>query len=266
MAATGFSRILTDRRFEDYKSAKQHFQHRHCKEFIISGHGDSSIAGEMQFSSETLDYIGAEAQAYIRTEAVDANQDGKYVYMIYCTEAGVIKGPVTADIAATETDEVAIGDADFFRLREMWSEVESATAGDKMVLLTDAAMAGGDNYGYIDDGNSRWASQRYFVPSATQVEHAYLGRVIAQAPQIAAAAAALDAIILTITYTPKVISNIEDSAAADLSVTLTFNKELDWQPMIELEPATEVTFSWTDTTTGQAIWFEADFLEVYVKV
>jgi len=268
MATTGFSRVLTNRHFEDYRSAKQHFKGRHCKEFIISGTGNSVAAGEFQFASETLDYEDAEAQAYIRTEADDEGQDDAYVYIIYQDDDGVIYGPVTADLANPNTEEIAIGSTNFYRLREMWSEVESATAGGKMVMLCDDEMAGDDNWGYIDDGNSRWAAQRYFVPSATQVEHAYLGRVIAQAPQIAAAAAAVDAIILTITYTPKAIDNIEASAAADLAVTLTFNKELDWQPMIELEPATDVYIEVKKVNDAlhDEIYVEASYLEVYARV
>ena len=175
MAATGFSRIVENRRFEDYRSMKQSYQHFHTKEYIISGHGNSSIAGELQFSSEDTDYVGAAAQACIRCEADDANQHGKYVYLTYQNASGVILGPVTADLdGADSTTEVNIGAADCYRVREMYSEIESATAGGKMITLTDAAMAAGDNWAYIDDGNSQFAAQRYFVPSATPVSYTHL--------------------------------------------------------------------------------------------
>lgn len=268
MAATGQSRVISDRRWEDYRSLKQHYQHRHTKEFVISGNGDSSVAGEIQFNDLTIHYIAAEGQVYIRTELDDlANQDSKYVYIEYQDDTGAIKTILTADLdnANTTTEVIVTGASDFYRLRQMYSEVEATAT--KAIVLTDAVMGGADDhFGVIEDGNSQFAAQRYFVPDAASVPHSYLGRIIAQGPQIAAAAAAVDAIILTVTYTPKIVDIGEAQIKADITAVLTFNKELDWQPCIELEPATEVSFSWTDTTTGQAIWFEADFLEVYAKV
>jgi len=263
--SAGFSRIVENRRFEDYRSMKQAYLHSHTKEYIISGSGTTADA-EFEFATEAMDYIGTEAQAYIRCEADDGNQDDAYVYLVYTDDDGVIQDPVTADIDSTvdSTKEVAIGSTNFWRIREMYSEVESATGGGKAIVLTDDDMDAAARWGMIEDNESAWAAQRYFVPSATQVEHSYLGRVIAKSPQIAAAAAAIDAIILTITLTPKIIDRGEPQVAADKNIVLTFNKDLDWQPCIELEPATDVIFSWNHTTTGQAVWFEADFLEVYV--
>ena len=262
--SAGFSRIVSNRRFEDYRSMKQHFQHRFTKEYIISGSGTTAGA-EFEFATEAMDYIGTEAQATIRTELDDATQHSKYVYMTYTNDDGVILGPVTADLdGANSTTEVNIGAADFWRIRELYTEV--ASLATKAIVITDADMDAAARWGMVEDNETQWHAQRYFVPSATQVEHSYLGRVIATGPQIAAAAAAVDSIILTITLTPKVITGAEDQLAADKDIILTWNKNLDWQPCIELEPATDVIFSWNHTTTGQVIWFEADFLEVYVKV
>ena len=111
MAATGFSRVLTNRHFEDYRSMKQYYNGRLCKEFIISGHGNSAAAGEFEFASEDTDYIGTAAQAYIRVEGVDATQDGKYVYLIYCTETGIITGPVTKESLELAITQVVVGNS-----------------------------------------------------------------------------------------------------------------------------------------------------------
>ena len=259
---TGFSRIEKDRRFEDYRSMKQAYQHKSCKEFIISGTGTTANA-EFEFTSDTVDYPAAEDQVYIRTELNDATQVGKYVYIEYCDDDGVIKGPLGAVHAADTSDEVIItGASDFFRLRRMWCQV--ASLATKAIQLTDDDMDAATHYGFIEDGETAWAAQRYFVPSATQVDHSYLGRILVEVPHMLAAAAAIDAVILTLTYTPKVIAYSDyDQLKAAKTLILPFNENLDWEPCIELEPATDVVFSWNHTTTGQTIWFEADFLEVY---
>jgi hypothetical protein len=88
-----------------------------------------------------------------------------------------------------------------------------------------------------------------------------------------AAATAVDAVILTCSYTPRAFTatgtdaqaegGAEVGVAANITAVVPFNHETVWEPLIELAPATEVTFSWNHTTTGQTIWFEATMLEVY---
>lgn len=269
MAATGtgISKVLTKRRFEDYASMKQWFQHWKCTEFIISGYGDVKANAQFLFTDgDTINYIAAEGQAYIRTEANDdPNQVGKYVYIEYCTEAGLIKRG-NAVLAADTTTVASIGDADFFRLRQMISEVVSDTGGGKAVLLTDAVWGGADDtFGFIDDDQSVAVMDKYYVPKASQVVHTYLGRVKANTSYMAAAATAIDDIILTVAFTPKAVNIGASSVAVATTILISFNTILDWQPLIELEPATEVTFSWAKETTDQPVWFEATFLEVWVK-
>ena len=167
---TGISRVLENRRFEDYKSLKQHFQHnRRITEVIIEGMTttDGALA-EVNFAvGDIINYIAAEGQAYIRIEQLDANQDGKYIYLQYQDDTGAVQDWVTADIAAAETDEVAIGSTDFYRIRQMYSEVEAST--NDAIILTDADMGGADDvYGFINDGNSQFNLERFFTqPNAT---------------------------------------------------------------------------------------------------
>lgn len=266
--AKGISRVLKDRRFEDYRSLKQHYQYRHILEFVISGFGDVKASAIWLFTDgDTINYIGSEGQAYIRTEANDdPNQVGKYVYIEYCTELGLVKS-ANAVLAADTTTAVTIGDADFYRLRQMISEVVSATAGGKSILLSDAVWGGADDtFGFIDDDQSVAVIDKYYVPIASQVQHTYLGRIKANTSYMAAAATAIDDIVLTVAFTPKAVDLGKKSIAVATTIEVTFNSILDWQPLIELEPATEVTFSWAKATTDQPMWFEATFLEVYARV
>lgn len=267
----GFTRIEENRRFEDLRSAKQHFTNRHVTEYIMGGTGATGAGIEMSWTSDDLDYPAAEDQVYIRTEANDdPAQVGKYVYIEYCDDDGLILGPLGAVHSADTTDEKIItGASDFFRLRRMWAEVESDAAGGKAHQLTDADLDAATHYAFIEDGESSWAAERYFVPSATQVEHSYLAKLEIIFPLMTAAATAVDAVILALNYTPKVIPGPYGGAtpqvAADKTLTMAINSNLDWQPMIELEPATEIKFVWSDTTTAQTIKWEATFLEVWVK-
>lgn len=265
-ATKGHSRIIANRRWDDYASLKQAHKGHDIKEVIISGWG-TTAAAEFEFASEDTDYVGTAAQACIRTEADDANQRSKYVYLEYQDNTGAIT-VATADLdASNTTTEVNIGSTDCYRVRRMISEVESATGGGKMITLTDANMGGNDNWAYIEDGNSQFIMQRFFVqPSATCAS--YLGRIIAKVPTMAAAATAIDAVKLVVAYTPKILSVNDGFAEPQIKTNITaelqFNGELNWQPCIELEPATEVTFTWSHTTTGQIVWFEAIMFEAYL--
>jgi len=270
VGSLGFSRVLEGRRFDDYASMKQFYRMKKITEFIISGRQvTTNAAAELDFTvGDTINYIAAEGQAYIRTEANDdPGQVGKYVYMRYCTQNGTISEWVTADHAADTTDETAIGAADFFRLREMYSEVVSDTGGGKAIVLTDANMGGADDvFGFIDDDHSQAAVTRYFVPIATQVAHSYLGRVHIQCPELLEGDATAGGLFLTVTFTPKVLDGGEAQVAAEHTEVLSWQQDkFEWQPLIELEPATDVVFKIHKLVDADhvVIHFEATFLEVY---
>lgn len=267
-ATKGHSRVLHNRRWDSYESLKQYYKGTQIDEVIISGWGTTANA-EFQFASETLDYIGAEGQVYVRCEADDANQHSKYVYLEYQDDTGQVMPILTDDLDATDsrTEQAIAGATDFYRVRQLISEVESATGGGKMITLTDADMGGGDNYAYIEDGNSQFILQRFFIqPNATA--HSYLGRIEVRFPHMTAAATAIDAVLLTVTYTPKVLGVndgfAESQVATNITLDLRMNHNTVFEPLIELQQATEVTFSWNHTTTAQIIWFEATLLEAYI--
>ena len=200
----GFSRIVENRRWEDYKSLKQYCSNKPIKEYIISGYGQTNNA-EFEFTTEAMDYIGTEAQTYIRTVADDGSQDNKYVWMEYQDDTGLILDPVTADITDTadNTIEVAIGSTDFWRLRQMYAEVEGVAGSE--IVLTDDDMDAASRWAMIEDGETQWHAQRYFVPIATQCK-AYLGRVIVKGERVLEAAAASRGIIMSVTLTPRVVN------------------------------------------------------------
>lgn len=262
----GHSRILTNRHYDDYASMKQHFKHaRKIQEVIISGSCTSDGAlTEISFADNIINYIGAEGQIYIRTEADDGNQDSKYVYVEYQDDTGAIATIVTGDLAAPDnTVEVILtGADDFYRLRQMTSEVESASGGGKSILLCDSDWDGvADTYGEIKDGHSSFALERFFTqPSATCAS--YLGRVKLVAT-VQDGDGAVAGALASVTYTPKVIDLGEAQVAADITENFQFDHTLVWEPLYELAPATEVIFKIGDLDSPHIIHIEATMLEVY---
>ena len=268
----GESKVFSDRRWEDYTSLKQHYQHRHCVEFMITGdQATTTNAIGPLFQEVAIDYIGAEAQAYIRTEANDtAAQSGKYVYLEYQNEAGTILAPVTADLPADDTTvETAIGSTDFFHIRQMYSEVISSAAGGKAIVLTDDNMAGAgtDLFGHIQDNKTSYAVERYYVPAVAQVPHSYLGRFeVWGTPDTTEATTVKTGTQIIITYTPKAVNLGEVQTPIAMTTTLDFSDYLKWEPCIELEPATTVTFTIQWLFQAEQIHIELTFLEVYARV
>jgi len=267
----GLSRIIKNRRYEDYRSMKQYFSDRTIQEVIISGTTTTDGAAvEVNFTNngDTINYIAAEGQVYIRTEADDANQDGKYVYIEYQDDTGAVMPILTADLAAPDnTVEVIVtGASDFFRLRQMISEVEAASGGGKGIILTDANMGGADDvFGFIDDNNSQFNLERFFTqPSA--ICDSYLAYVHAHAGETGTDANN-DSYILDVTFTPRPLTTTEGFAepqvAADNTIPHDFMGELDWQPGIKLEGGTEVIFLVGDNDDPGHIFIEAVLLEVY---
>jgi hypothetical protein len=264
-SGVGHSRVLEKRRFEDYKSLKQHYQNSNIEEIIISGSVTTNgPAAEICFvTGDVINYIGAEGQVYVRAEADDANQHSKYVYIEYQDDTGAVKTILTADLhAADSTTEVIVtGASDFYRLRRMHSEVESASGGGKMVLLTDSDWDGvADTYGAISDGQSHFALERFFTqPESTH--KSYLAKVKLNVPEKDHDGAE-SGYIFSCTYTPKPVNLGEAQVAADVTETFNFSHDLDWQPCYELDGGTEVIFKVGDLDSAAVIHIEAVLVEV----
>ena len=268
-AGQGLSRIVKNRRFEDYRSMKQFFSDRTIQEVIIAGScGTDAGPTEISFCDNILNYIAAEGQVYIRCEADDANQHSKYVYIQYQDDTGTIQPILTADLdgANSTTEVIVTGATDFYRLRQMICEVESATAGGKSVVLGDIDMDfAADMYGEIKDNNTSFALERFFTQPSSVCD-SYFGFFIVYAASTATAATN-DTYYLDINLTPKVLSTAdgfaEPQTAADITLHFDFQDRIECSPMILLEPATEVKFLVGDHASAGDVFLHATLLEVY---
>jgi hypothetical protein len=270
-SGTGFSRVLEKRHFEDYKSLKQSLGSARFNEVIIEGTCTTAgAASEISFvTGDVIDYIAAEGQVYIRCEADDANQHSKYVYIQYQDDTGAIKTVLTADLnAANSTTEVIVtGASDFYRLRQMISEVESDSGGGKMVVLCDADWdSAADSYGLISDGQSAFCLERFFTQPTTTCT-SYLAYVKAITSYVQEGDAVASGFLVDVTFTPKPVSTptfAEAQVAADVTQRFQFTDELVWQPCIELDGGTEVIFKVGDLGTAGKVHIEAVMVEVYL--
>ena len=263
----GASGVAINRRFEDYKSLKQYLQNSSIGEVIITGTTETDgAAKEVSFVGDGLviQYIAAEGQVYIRTELDDlANQDSKFVYLEYHDDTGAIKEILTADLdnADTTTEVIVTGATDFFRLRQMISEVEATAT--KGILLTDSAHGGADdNYGFINDGNSQFNLQRFFVQPLSNCI-SYLAHIECYAASTAADVT-VDSWHLEVTFTPlpKVLG-AGVSAPAAKTLHYDFAEHLVIEPCLALAPATEVIFKVGDSGDAGHIFLHAVMVEDY---
>lgn len=336
----GHSRILRDRRWEDYRSLKQYFRNNDLEEFVYEGHHESAGAvAEIQADSVTsVAYLNAEAMIYARSEADLAALDGDSVYVDYLDDAGVIhetetlldndistdtevplgcealldtvasvagktitltalggtlnqyagmyvvgvsgdqKGVgnlIISNTAATPTvitltdtpnanyaaDIISIQSNyydDVYRIRKMTCETEAPT--DNNIWLCD--HDGSNKYGVISDANSQAAITRYFTPAATTGRNTkyFLGKIQARGTIINEGDTTATGFILGVRYTPKAVD--ANTPAADIYQELEFNEFLNWEPCIELEPATDVTISIGDNGTAGAVHVSLTVLEI----
>jgi len=263
---------IADRPFEDLASLKKYLRQSRLVKEVRFKHvvatGGAGAAVEIEEKTGTaIARLGAEAQVYIRAHTDAAGYDTKTITISWLDDAGVIHDPVTTTIDVTDsTTEVAVaGAADFYRLREMYSDVTPA-AGHTLIL-TDADCAnvdgsGGDIYGMIEESNYSSIHSRYFVPSR------YLDAGSAGSKEIVSYLAymrffyscvtANERATLTVTCTPYDLGR---------ETTLTYVCPKDylnmvWEFPFRLKAATDVTFSVADDTlTGGTFEFESIIVE-----
>lgn len=179
-------------------------------------------------------------------------------------EGGVVVTTLKADWNAnTDTDLVSIQTTvydDFFRLRELSFGVEGGDADNTWVCN----LAGNAWYGVISDLNTQAVVPRYFVPAATSGQNTkyYLGYIKAKISQSQQADNDLIGYEVTVTYTPKALN--ANIPAADVTLLIEFDTVLDFQPCVELEPATDVIISIQRLVGEQygKVFLEYCFLEV----
>ena len=250
----GHSLIVNDRRFEDYRSMKQHFQHRHTKEFLFS-RAQLSTAAAVEVeekAGETIAILGSEATVYVRDGGVDnAGSRDKTMTIEYVDDAGAIQTATANTNDTDSTTEVEIA-TDFRRLRSFTSEIE-APADHHWVICNSNKTA---VYNVIQDGRIEALHSRYRVPAST-VCASYLGRIKIEATRTTATGNGHE---ITIEYTPKDRANHVE--------TIDFWYRMHYEPCVELEPGSDVIFTIKKITDEEHLnmFFRSEILEVYAKV
>ena len=131
----GTTRLVSNRRFEDYKSMKQNFKYSKVKEIIFDGFQTlTNTAANLEPGDLTIALIGAEALVYLSTLADDSNQDLAEMWVTYQDDTGLIHGPILHllnDDADTSV-EACLGNEDVH-------DVIDTGEGGKTILLTGLA-------------------------------------------------------------------------------------------------------------------------------
>lgn len=343
---TAINAIIRNRRWDNYASLKQHFKEAMIKEVLYSGHQTSTAAyAELDGTSETIAFLGANDQVYARSEADLAALDGDSIYLDYCNKEGDLYEGVetllniadglgtdhempignenlldTVDgapdgaavtlttLTATENewagkylvvysgdqegvnslivsntageggvvvttlkdnwnanmaaDLVSIQSApydDVYRIRRIWCETEAPA--DNTLYICDKDKT--NVYGVIQDNATYGPTcSRYFAPSAATCR-SFLGRIQMKAAYLLEADATPGGYYVKITFTPKAES--EEAAGADVSLEFSFSEVFDWEPCIELEPATDVIVYIKKLVDADHVAVHADltYLEAY---
>ena len=341
------TRIVKNQQWEDYQSLKRYWSAvgRPMTEVIYDGVQTATNAA-VEFHSghgETVAFNAADTQVYMATEADDANQDGKPVWIDYAEDDGTLHEGVATylDTATSTATEVPIGclgtpyiealsarggtsvtmtavagtianqyagwyvvacgdathqegnsllvtastvatptvltvstvpDADWaddnvslqktlhdnvYRIRRMYCELETNDTKEIMVCDNDNT----NSYGIIAQGNTYGnAGSRYFALSNTY--RCFIGRLQLSAPYRLGTDADPIAHQVGVTFTPL---SETGQTAADITLTFDFLDKLDWQPCIELEPATDVIVT-IKSILNDATWSEVGVSLTYLEI
>lgn len=144
----GISRILSNRRYEDYKSMKQAFQYSKVKEIIFEGFQTmTSTAANLEPSDIAVSLIGAEAVVFLSTIADDATQQDKNVWTVYVDNAGIISEAILTVLDDVDSSiPVPLGNLNDY-------DTCASVAGD--VITMTAMVATEDQYaGWYTIGKS----------------------------------------------------------------------------------------------------------------
>jgi len=212
---------------------------------VASISGDALTMTGLDLSAGTANDL---AGWYVVGSGDATHQEGTYLTILSNTAANpTVITCTTTPGANWDDDNVSVQESlnnDVFRIRRMYSEVEAVATKAITVCDNDATNL----YAVIADTNSYGsAGSRYF--SLSSLYRCFLGHVHLEAPHSFGADTDDLNYVLTITFTPKSQANVgnitsgtKDGAASDITFTKEFIDVLDWQPCIELEPATDVIF------------------------
>lgn len=189
------------------------------------------------------------------------HQEGAYLTISSNTAANPTVITCTTEPNANWADDnVSVQETlnnDVYRIRRMYAETESPADNEQYICDKDETNI----YGIIPDTQTHGhAGSRWFAPASTT--RTFLGRVICKVSELLEGDATAGGMYLTVTYTPKAEST--NTSAADTTVVMSFMEDLDWQPCIELEPATDVIFRIHKLVDADhvTVFFERTILEV----
>ena len=222
----------------------------------------ASVAGDVITMTAMAATLNQYAGWYTVGRSGDGNQVGVANLIISNTAHGTTPAFTLTDTpnGNTATDVIQFQQYacdDFYRLREMYCDVEVLT--DKTIQIGNAAMAA--FYGLISQGGRYRSSAMFFTqPAATC--RSFIGRIKCSVSH-ESTDAKKQGNEIQITYSPKAAST--NAAASDITTNLVFQDNLDWQPCIELAGATDVTIQvlTLDNTNVDDMHVEVTYLEVY---
>ena len=201
----------------------------------------ASIAGSA-LTMTNLD-LSAVAANTLAGKYIVGSGAAPYGYNLYLTIASntaanpTVITTVEVPNANWDDDSVCIVDElynDVFRIRRAWTETESPT--DNYQCVCD--FNGGNIYAVVCDGNSHTSHSRYY--SLGTDYRCFLGQIKASFPiQNEGEDTKEDGAAIQIVYTPKCETG---QAECDVTITMDFAGEIDWQPCLEIEPCTDVYF------------------------
>ena len=144
---------------------------------------------------------------------------------------------------------------DFYRLRQMYCDVEAND--DKTIMLENGAAA--EVYGIISREMNYNSSANYFATDAAYAR-CFLGKIIVKSSH-ESTDAKKQGNEIQVTLTRK--AENADASASDIILDIVFQDNLDWQPCIELEPATDVTIKILslDNTNVDDLYIQVHYLE-----
>jgi len=145
--------------------------------------------------------------------------------------------------------------SDFWRVRQMYCG--QVVLDTKAIIIENAGATA--VYGTISKTQHYNSSPNYFSTDAAYAR-CFLGKIIAKASWESTDAKAQGNEI-QVTFTPKAQNT--NAAALPVIIDLIYQDQLDWQPCIELEPATDVTVKilTLDNTNVDDMYIQIHYLE-----
>lgn len=246
-------------------------------ETLLNVAGGLGTDNEMPIGNENvLDTVAAVDTKTVTLTALAGTLNqyaGKYM-VVYSGDQKGTSSLIVSNTAATPTvltvtdnqnanlaaDLISIQTApydDIYRIRQMSCETEAPT--DNNIWLCDHDAT--NKYAVISDANTRAAIARYFVPAATTSKTKYfLAFLKARATIINEGDTTATGFIIQVRFTPKALN--ASIPAADILLQMEFNEFLNWEPCIELEPATDVQILLGDNGTAGEVLIEYCILEL----